>query len=105
MENYDAIGAWRDREAGQPIDASGTLSSGESFRGPGELKRRLKARPREFARCLAEKMLTYALGRGVEDYDRCTVDRIIKEMESKEYRFSALVLGVVTSDAFLKRLP
>jgi hypothetical protein len=105
LENYDAVGAWREREGGQPIDASGTLPSGESFRGPRELKARLKARPREFARCLAEKMLTFALGRGVEAYDRCAIDRIVKEIESKEYRFSALVLGVVTSEAFLKRRP
>jgi cytochrome c553 len=105
LENYDGIGAWRERDGGQLIDASGTLPSGESFRGPGELKARLKARPREFARCLAEKMLTYALGRGVEEYDRCAVDRIVKDIESKEYQFSAVVLGVVTSDAFLKRRP
>ncbi len=65
----------------------------------------LKARPREFARCLAEKMLTYALGRGLEEYDRCAVDRIVKDLESNGYRFSALVVGVVTSDPFLKRRP
>jgi hypothetical protein len=103
LENYDGVGAWRDREGGQSIDASGTLPSGESFRGPAELKARLKARPRAFARCLAEKMLTYALGRGVEASDRCAIDRIVKELESKEYRFSTLVIGVVTSDPFLKR--
>ncbi len=103
LENYDGVGAWREREAGQPVDASGTLPSGESFRGPGELKARLKGRPRTFARCLAEKMLTYSLGRGVEPSDRCAVDRIVKELESKDYRFSALVVGVVMSDPFLKR--
>jgi hypothetical protein len=105
LENYDGVGAWREKEGSQPVDASGTLPSGETFRGPGELKARLKARPREFARCLAEKMLTYALGRGLEEYDRCAVDRIIKDIESHEYRFSALVVGVVMSDPFLKRHP
>jgi hypothetical protein len=103
LENYDGVGAWRDKEAGAPVDASGTLPSGESFRGPGELKAILKARPREFARCLTEKMLTYALGRGLEESDRCAVDRIVKGLESREYRFSALVQGIASSDPFLKR--
>ena len=103
LENYDGVGAWRDKEGSRPVDASGTLPSGESFRGPGELKAILKARPREFARCLAEKMLTYALGRGLEDYDRAAVDRIVKDLESRQYRCSTLVLGVVMSDPFLKR--
>ena len=70
LENYDGLGAWRDKDAGHVVDASGTLPSGESFRGPGELKAILKSRPREFARCLTEKMLTYALGRGLEESDR-----------------------------------
>jgi uncharacterized protein DUF1592/uncharacterized protein DUF1588/uncharacterized protein DUF1585/uncharacterized protein DUF1587/uncharacterized protein DUF1595/cytochrome c len=103
LENYDGVGAWREKEGGQPVDASGTLPSGESFRGPGELKAILKARPREFARCLAEKMLTYALGRGLEDDDRCAVERIVKDLESRQYRCSTLVLGIVMSDPFRKR--
>jgi hypothetical protein len=103
LENYDGVGAWRDRDAGAPVDASGTLPSGESFRGPAELKAILKARSREFASCLTEKMLTYALGRGLEDPDRCAVDRIVKDLEAHEYRFSALVEGIVSSDPFLKR--
>jgi hypothetical protein len=103
LENFDGVGAWRDRDAGTQVDASGTLPSGESFRGPGELKAILKGRPREFARCLTEKMLTYALGRGLEESDRCAVDRIVKELESREYRFSALVQGIAASDPFLKR--
>ncbi|MGP0070184.1 MAG: DUF1592 domain-containing protein [Isosphaeraceae bacterium] len=103
LENYDGIGAWREKEGGQSVDASGTLPSGESFRGPAELKAILKARPREFARCLTEKMLTYSLGRGLEDYDRAAVDRIAKDLEAHQYRFSTLVLGVVMSDPFLKR--
>ena len=105
LENYDGVGAWRERDGGLPVDASGTLPSGEAFRGPGELKTRLKARPREFARCLAEKLLTYALGRGVEESDRCAVDRIVKDIESSHYRFSALVIGVASSDPFLRRRP
>jgi hypothetical protein len=103
LENYDGVGTWRDTEAGAPVDASGTLPSGESFRGPGELKAILKARRREFARCLTEKMLTYALGRGLEESDRCAVDRIVKDLESRGYRFSVLARGIASSDPFLKR--
>jgi mono/diheme cytochrome c family protein len=103
LENYDGVGAWRDKDAGVPLDASGTLPSGESFRGPAELKAILRSRPREFARCLTEKLLTYALGRGLEESDRCAVDRIVKELELHEYRFSVLVEGIVLSDPFLKR--
>jgi Protein of unknown function (DUF1592)/Protein of unknown function (DUF1588)/Protein of unknown function (DUF1587)/Protein of unknown function (DUF1585)/Protein of unknown function (DUF1595) len=103
LENYDGVGAWRDKDAGVPLDVSGTLPTGESFRGPSELKAILKGRPREFARCLTEKMLTYSLGRGLEESDRCAVDRILKDLESHEYRFSALLQGIVLSDPFLKR--
>jgi hypothetical protein len=78
LENYDGIGAWRETEGGVPIDASGTLPGGASFRGPGALKKILKAHAPEFARCLAEKMLTYALGRRLEDDDQVAVARIVK---------------------------
>ena len=103
LENFDAVGAWRDQDSGVPVDSSGTLPSGESFRGPAELKAILKAHSPEFTRCLTEKMLTYALGRGLEEYDRCAVDQIVKGLESGRYRFSALVLGIVKSDPFQKR--
>ena len=101
LENYDGIGAWRDKDAGVQIDSSGTLPSGESFRGSVELKAMLKARPREFARCLTEKMLTYALGRGLEESDRCAVDRIVKELEANEYR----VLGAGSRDRVERAVP
>ena len=65
---------------GVPIDSSGTLPSGESFRGPRELKAVLKAHTPDFARCLTEKMLTYALGRGLEEYDHCAVEQIVKSL-------------------------
>ena len=103
LENFDAVGAWRDQDSGAPVDSSGTLPSGESFRGPRELKAILKAHTPEFTRCLTEKMLTYALGRGLEEYDRCAVEQIVKSLESSRYRFSALVLGIVKSDPFQKR--
>jgi hypothetical protein len=103
MENYDGIGAWRDKEAGVQIDSSGTLPTGESFRGPSDLKAILKDRRHEFARCLTEKMLTYALGRGLEAADRCAVDRIVKDLEAHKFRASVLVQGIVSSEPFLKR--
>ncbi len=103
LENFDAVGAWRNQDSGGPVDSSGTLPSGESFRGPKELKAILKAHSPEFSRCLTEKMLTYALGRGLEEYDRCAVDQIVKSLEPGRYRFSALVLLIVKSDPFQKR--
>jgi len=103
LENYDAIGAWRDKDGGLPIDASSQLPSGESFRGPAELKAILRTRKDEFARCLAEKMLTYALGRGLEDADACAVDAIVEKVGAEDDRLSRMVLEIVKSDPFLKR--
>ena len=104
FENFDAIGAWRERDGQFVIDPSGELPGNQRFAGPSQLRQILKTTRRdEFLRCLAEKMLTYALGRGLESYDRFTVDQIVQQMESNEYRFSALVLAVVDSEAFLMR--
>ncbi len=103
LENYDAVGAWRDKEGAHAIDASGKLPSGEAFRGPAELKAILKSHKREFTRCLTEKLLIYALGRGLEDYDAGTVDRIAAAVAADDYRFNRLVLEIVKSDPFLKR--
>ncbi len=103
LENYDAVGAWRDQEGTHAIDASGKLPSGESFRGPAELKTILRSHKREFTRCLTEKLLIYALGRGLEDYDVCTVDKIAAAVAAGDYRFNRLVLEIVQSDPFLKR--
>ncbi len=103
FENYDAVGAWREKEGDFPVDASGTLPSGQSFRGAKELKAVLKTREREFARCLTEKLLTYGIGRGLEYYDRCAVDRIVDALARDKYKFSRLVLEVVQSDPFQKR--
>lgn len=100
FENFDAIGRWRDRDGTFPIDPSGTLPTGEEFDGPQELKIILKSRE-TFLRAITEKMLTYALGRGLEYYDRCTVDDVLAAIEREEGRFSALLTGIVTSDPFL----
>lgn len=103
FENFDAIGQWRTKEGKFKIDASGTLPDGRSFDGPGSLKSILKEQPKRYFRCLSEKMLTYALGRGLEYYDRCTVDGVAEELASGDHRFSTLVLAVVHSDAFQRR--
>ncbi|HVS34760.1 MAG TPA: DUF1592 domain-containing protein [Gemmataceae bacterium] len=103
FENFDAIGAWRDRDGKAAIDASGVLPDGKTFQGVAELKQILKAREQDFAHCFAEKMLTYALGRGLERPDRCTVDDVVKQVVEKKYAFSSVVLAIVKSDAFLMR--
>jgi hypothetical protein len=95
LENYDASGAWRDQDGQFPIDSSGTLPGGATFNGPGELKKILRAQPDLFARNVTEKMLTYALGRGLEPSDRPTVDGILKDLARNDYKFSILVNDVV----------
>ena len=103
MENFDAIGAWRDKDGKAPIDASGKLPSGESFAGAAELRELIvQTRRDEFVGCLAEKLLTYALGRGLEYYDQCAVDKITKALPEDGHKFSRLVIGIVHSDPFLK---
>jgi hypothetical protein len=103
FENFDAIGRWRDQDGEVPIDASGTLPGGESFAGPTDLKALLKARGDDFARTLAENLMTYALGRGLEYYDQCAVDRIMADLGGHDHRFGRLVVDIVTSDAFRMR--
>jgi hypothetical protein len=103
FENFDAVGAWRTRDANFDIDPSGVLPSGQSFKGPAELKAILKGQKDLFARCLSEKMLTYALGRGLEYYDRCAVDQIAGALAENDYRFSTLILAVVKSEPFQMR--
>jgi hypothetical protein len=103
FENFDAVGAWRTHDGKHPIDASGTLPGGQSFKGPAELRALLRARPEQLGRCLAEKLLTYALGRGMERSDRCAVDEVARGLARSDHRFSSLVLAVVKSDLFQKR--
>ena len=103
LENYDAVGAWRDRDNGHEIDPSGSLPDGRSFRGPGGLRAVLKAGAGDFRRCLAEKLLTYALGRGLDYRDRCVLDEICAATALDDDRFSGLVLAVVRSVPFQYR--
>lgn len=100
LENFDAVGAWRDQDEGLPIDASGELPSGASFAGPAELKQLLLGRADEFRRGVAENMLVYAIGRGLTLADRCEVDKIVEALRAGDDRFSELVLAVVRSNAF-----
>ena len=103
LEQFDGIGARRDADEGAPIDPTGQLVSGDKFRGPAELRTILltKKRP-DFLRCVAEKMLTYALGRGLEYYDRIAIEKIASSLEKKP-GFSNLVLEVVNSVPFQMR--
>jgi hypothetical protein len=104
FENFNAIGAWRDVDGGQPIDATGKLITGESFAGPSELTALLLTQKKDqFIRCLATKMLIYALGRGLEYYDRCAMDEIMRNVSGHQNRFSELILAIVRSAPFQMR--
>jgi hypothetical protein len=103
FENFDAIGRWRDKDGQLAIDTSGILPGGAKFSGALELAQVLKRRKREFGRCLAEKMLVFALGRPLAPYDKCAIDGIVDKLEQGQYRFSALVVEIAKSDPFRKR--
>jgi hypothetical protein len=103
LENYDAIGKWRSMDGKFPVDASGTLPGGKSFSNPEELRVLLKADLSEFSRCLIEKMLTYALGRGLERYDNRTVDRLNRDLAASGYGLQKLIHEVVGSLPFQSR--
>lgn len=103
LENFDAIGRWRTHDGKFPVDAAGTLPGGRSFRSPMELKAILKTDRDAFARCVTEKMLTYALGRGLEPYDKPAVNLICSRLAANDYRFLQLVLGIVESMPFQMR--
>jgi hypothetical protein len=103
LENFGPLGEWRDKEGRFPIDSTGELIGGHKINGPQGLRELLASRKNDFVRCLTEKMLTYALGRGMEDYDRATLKEIGLNTEKNNYRFSALIGGIVKSDAFQKR--
>jgi mono/diheme cytochrome c family protein len=104
LENYDGVGKWRTEDAGSPIDASGALPDGTRFDGPAALTQLLLEKYRDqFVRTAAEKLLTYALGRGLEYYDQPTVRAIARDAAREDYRMSALIAGVVRSTPFQMR--
>jgi len=103
LENFDAVGAWRSMDGKFPVDASGSLPDGEDFTGPVELAAILKAEQEPFARSITTKLMTYALGRGLERYDSRAVKLIASRLPARDYRFSALVLEIVNSLPFQSR--
>lgn len=102
LENFDAIGAWRDADGRETIDPSGTLPGGRKFNGPLDLVQILvEDKKVEFSRCVTTKMLTYALGRGLGVADRCTISSIVNKLSEEEHRFATLVKAIVTSQPFI----
>ena len=104
LENFDAVGRWRDTEDGEPIDAAGGFIDGQEFVGPAALEQALLDRPELFVRTFTEKLMTFALGRGVEYYDAPAVRQVVARACEDDYRFSALVLGIVHSTPFQMRM-
>ena len=102
MENFSATGAWRETEKGKPIDASGELPGGVRFTGPTELKRVMLDQHEQFVDNLSRKMLTYAIGRGTEPFDRPTIRQITQAVQADGYKMQTLIEAVVLSDAFRK---
>ena len=103
FENFNAIGGWREKDGEFAVDPSGVLPSGQTFNGPDELKLIMREQKELFVRCVVEKMLTYAIGRGLEYYDRCSVDNIIEALKSNDYKFSTLLSEIAKSDPFQMR--
>ena len=101
LEKFDGVGRYRDLdEGGLPIDASGVLADGSPIDGPADLRKAIADKPEIFVKTFTSKMLTYALGRGLEFYDMPTVRQIVEEAEKSEYRFSTIVQEIVKSVPF-----
>jgi hypothetical protein len=104
LENFNALGMWREKERGQPIDAAGKLITGETFQDIRQVKRVLVTQHRlDFYRCLTEKLFTYALGRGAEYYDTQTLDQIVDRLDKENGRLTTLVMSIIESAPFQKR--
>lgn len=103
LENYDAVGRWRTVDENKPVDASGALPDGSKFEGVAGLQKALLGRPEIFVTTFTEKLLTYALGRGVEPYDAPAVRGIVRNAANNDYRFSSVILGIVSSTPFQMR--
>ena len=103
LENYDAVGKWRDIFAGVQVDASGLLPDGAAFDGRKGLENLILDRPNDFVATVTEKLLTYALGRGIEYYDMPAVRSIVRQSEQEGYSWSSVIMGVVESAPFQMR--
>jgi hypothetical protein len=104
LENFDAIGRWRTVEPGGIVDASGQLADGTQVDGPVSLRTALEGRKEQFVEVITEKLLTYALGRGIDYYDMPTIRSIVRQSEHDDYRFSSLILGIAQSAPFRMRV-
>ncbi len=100
LENFDAVGQWRNEDEGAKIDPTGTLFNGAKVDGPASLRAMLTSQPEIFAGVFTEKLLTYALGRGLQYYDMPAVRAILREAAKNNYRFSSIVLGIAKSVPF-----
>jgi len=103
LENFDAVGTWRTRDAGLPLDASGQLADGKAVNGVVALRNALVARSDVFVQTLTEKLMTYALGRGLQSYDMPVVRDIVRKAGRQDDRFSAIIMGIVSSPPFQTR--
>jgi len=103
LENFDAVGAWRDKAGDEPLDTSGEMPSGEKFNGFVELKRILQRRRNQFVRNMTEQMMIYALGRELDYYDDGEIQRITSDLERNGFKFSRMVMGIVESYPFQYR--
>jgi mono/diheme cytochrome c family protein len=105
LENYDAVGRWRDRDAGKPLDVKSTLADGREVDGIEGVKKLILSDPERFVTALTEKLLMYAIGRNVQYYDAPALRQIVRQSRAANYKFSSLVLGVVNSVPFQMRQP
>jgi hypothetical protein len=103
LENFDAVGRWRTVEEGQPIDNSGGLPDGSKFTGVAGLEQGLLNRPEIFVSTLTEKLMTYALGRGMEYYDAPAIRKIVHDAQAKDFCFSSIIVGIAESTPFKMR--
>jgi hypothetical protein len=103
LENFDAIGRWRQTDAGNPIDTGGALPDGTKFDDVSQLRQVFMGRPEQFVEALSEKLLTYAVGRGMDYYDRPALRAIAQEAARDNYRWSSIILGIVRSTPFQMR--
>jgi len=104
LENFDAIGKWRDATSGQPVDAATALWDGTPLNGAAGLREALMARSPQFAETVAEKLLAYGLGRKVEYYDMPTIRSVVSRARDRNYRLRELIKGVASSPAFQRRV-
>ena len=104
LENYDAVGRWRDYDLGQPVESVGHLADGSSFDGVSGLEAGMLKRPEKFVAAMTEKLFTYALGRGIEVYDRPAVREVVRRAAADDYRFSVVIWGIINSPTFQMRM-